>query len=153
MRLTRFSDIGLRVLMYLAREQRSPAVTVAEVACQFDISHNHLVKVVGAMAKLGWIDALRGRHGGISLAVPADRLRIGDVLQVLEGRGEAGDCQGLICRQAGDCGLRQALRGGMQAFYAAMNRHTLADIVSGDTGELIVGMHRKFLVREQRGEN
>lgn len=147
MRLTRFSDIGLRVLMYLARESRSPAVTVAEVAAQFDIPHNHLVKVVGAMAKLGWIDALRGRNGGISLAVQAGSLRVGDVLQALEGDGEAIDCAGLGCQLAGDCGLRHALRSGMQAFYAAMNRYTLADLVGGGTGEQIVRMHRNFLDR------
>ncbi|HTD04361.1 Rrf2 family transcriptional regulator [Undibacterium sp.] len=147
MRLTRYSDIGLRVLMYLARESRTPAVTVGEVSGQFDIPHNHLVKVVGAMAKLGWIDALRGRNGGISLAVPAKSLRIGDVLQALEGSGEAIDCDGLGCQLAADCGLRHALRSGMQAFYAAMNRYTLADIASGGTGEQIVRMHRSFLGR------
>ena len=67
MKLTRFSDIGLRVLMYLARESRSPSVTVAEVATQFDVPHNHLVKVVGMLARIGWVDAVRGRNGGISL--------------------------------------------------------------------------------------
>ena len=74
MRLTRFSDIGLRVLVYLERadEQsiaRTQPVTVAEIAKQFDIPQNHLVKVVAEMAKIGWIKSTRGRNGGLRLAV------------------------------------------------------------------------------------
>jgi Rrf2 family nitric oxide-sensitive transcriptional repressor len=145
MRLTRFSDIGLRVLMYLAREPRTTSITVAEVASQFDIPHNHLVKVVGAMAKRGWIDALRGRHGGIRLAISADDIRIGMVLRALEGDLEAVDCEGIGCRLADDCTLRNALRRGVQAFYNAMDEYTLAQMVGGNTGEHIIKMHRSFL--------
>lgn len=145
MRLTRFSDIGLRVLMYLAREPRTSSVTVAEVATQFDIPHNHLVKVVGAMAKRGWIDAMRGRHGGIRLAVNAGDIRVGMVLRALEGDLEAVDCEGIGCRLAGDCALRDALRRGVEAFYNAMDDYTLTQMVGGNTGEHIIKMHRSFL--------
>jgi len=145
MRLTRFSDIGLRVLMYLAREPRTTSVTVAEVAAQFDIPHNHLVKVVGAMAKLGWIDAMRGRHGGIRLAVAPAEIRVGAVLRALEGDVEAVDCEGIGCRLSGDCSLRGALRRGVEAFYQSMDEYTLEEIVGGNTGEHIVRMHRSFL--------
>lgn len=146
MKLTRFSDIGLRVLMYLAKETRSSAVTVAEVAVQFDVPHNHLVKVVGALAKMGWIDAVRGRNGGIRLAVAPEKLHIGVVLRVLEGDTELVDCEGLGCRLSGDCVLRNALRVGVEAFYDAMNQYTLADIIGGNVGEQIVHMHRTFLM-------
>jgi Rrf2 family nitric oxide-sensitive transcriptional repressor len=146
MKLTRFSDIGLRVLMYLAREPRNTSITVAEVAGQFDVPHNHLVKVVGAMAKLGWIDAVRGRNGGIRLAVSASDIHVGSVLRALEGDVEAVDCEGIGCRLAGDCALRHALKCGVDAFYKAMDEYTLADIVGGTTGEYIVTMHRSFLL-------
>lgn len=146
MKLTRFSDIGLRVLMYLAKESRSPSVTVAEVATQFDVPHNHLVKVVGALARIGWIDAVRGRNGGIRLAVSADTLRIGSILRELEGDAEPVDCEGIGCRLSGDCRLRGALRAGVQAFYGAMDQYTLADMVGGNTGDHIVMMHRTFLM-------
>lgn len=150
MRLTRFSDIGLRVLMYLAREPRTSSVTVAEVAVQFDIPHNHLVKVVGAMAKLGWIDALRGRNGGIRLALNPNEIRIGTVLRALEGDQEAVDCEGIGCRLSDDCSLRGALRRGVEAFYNAMDEHTLAEMVKGNTGEHIVRMHRSFLLERSQ---
>jgi Rrf2 family nitric oxide-sensitive transcriptional repressor len=113
---------------------------------QFDIPHNHLVKVVGAMAKLGWIDATRGRNGGIRLAADPVKIRIGVVLRALEGDMEAVDCEGIGCRLSGDCSLRNALRRGVEAFYSAMDEYTLAEIVKGNTGEHIVRMHRSFLL-------
>jgi Rrf2 family nitric oxide-sensitive transcriptional repressor len=145
MRLTRFSDIGLRVLMYLASEHRTAPVTVSEVAQQFAIPHNHLVKAVGALAKRGWIEATRGRHGGIRLGVPPEQVRVGNVLRALEGDDEVVDCQGLDCSLANDCLLRNALRGAQNAFYAEMDRYTLRDIVGGGTGSHIVQLQRDYL--------
>lgn len=145
MRLTRFSDIGLRVLIYLSRADASRTpVTVAEVASQFDIPQNHLVKVVGHMAKAGWVQALRGRNGGISLVAAPASLRIGVVLRELEGDAELVNCEDLSCRLSADCLLREALRAGMNAFYETMNRYSLADLVTGNTGEQIIRMHRSF---------
>ncbi len=145
MRITRFSDFGLRVLIYLApaRETRT-LVTVAEIAAQFDIPVNHLVKVVGQLARTGWVQATRGRAGGLRLNVAPGSLKIGDVLRELEGNTELINCDAQACALRLDCGLRDALRVGMNAFYEAMNAYTLADVVSGGTGEKIVRMHHRM---------
>lgn len=146
MRITRFSDIGLRVLIYLdcAGMQRAP-VTMAEIATQFDIPVNHLVKVVGQLSRTGWVLATRGRNGGLRLAADPTQLRIGTVLRELEGETELVDCEGSGCRLRHDCRLRDALKAGVRAFYAAMDSVTLADITADSTGEQIVRMHRSFL--------
>lgn len=146
MRLTRFSDIGLRVLIYLARAgaTRGP-VTVAEIAGQFDIPVNHLVKVVGHLARAGWVQATRGRNGGLRLAVDAAALRVGSVLRELEGDAELVDCVGTACVLSDNCRLRAALAAGMRAFYDSLDGYTLAQITDGATGEQIVRMHRRFI--------
>lgn len=146
MRLTRFSDIGLQVLMYLGREAREEvSVTVAEIAFQFDVPHNHVVKVVGRLAKLGLLTATRGRHGGIRLAKPSSEIRLGEVLRELEGSAELADCEAQQCRLKGGCILRGALAAGLNSFYDTMDRYSLADITGGGTGEQIVRMHRDYL--------
>ena len=146
MRLTRFSDIGLRVLIYLERAGERPhPVTVAEISKQFDIPLNHLVKVVGQLAKLGWVQATRGRNGGLRLAADPATLTIGQVLRKLEGEeDELVDCEGTDCALKLDCQLRGMLRAGMKAFYDAMDRYTLAHATAGNTGEQVVRMHRMF---------
>jgi len=147
MRLTRFSDIGLRVLIYLERAgERLHPVTVAEIGKQFNIPLNHLVKVVGQLAKLGWVQATRGRNGGLRLAADPATLTIGQVLRKLEGEDdELVDCDGTDCALKMDCQLRGMLRAGMRAFYDAMDRYTLAHATAGNTGEQVVRMHRMFL--------
>tara|TARA_R110001599_G_scaffold171353_1_gene362103 strand:+ start:90532 stop:90945 length:414 start_codon:yes stop_codon:yes gene_type:complete len=135
--------------MYLARTPDGSSVTVAEVASQFDVPHNHLVKVVGAMAKLGWVDAVRGRNGGIRLAGNASDIRIGTVLRGLEGDSEAIDCEGIGCRLAGDCALRHALKCAVDAFYKTMDEYTLESIMNVGMGEQIIMMRRNFML-EQR---
>lgn len=146
MRLTNFSDIGLRVLIYLARSgDRSKPVTVAEVAAQFDIPVNHLVKVVGHLVRAGWVQATRGRNGGIRLCVEAGGLKIGTVLRELEGDTELVGCDSRGCSLQRVCSLRDALKVGLRAFYDAMDSYTLADITEGRTGEQVVRMHRRFL--------
>jgi Rrf2 family transcriptional regulator, nitric oxide-sensitive transcriptional repressor len=145
MRLTRFSDIGLRVLIYLERAGERPhPVTVAEIASQFDIPLNHLVKVVGHLARAGWVHAMRGRNGGLRIAADPATLTVGQVLRELEGDDELVDCEGTNCALSLDCQLRGMLRAGMRAFYQEMDRYTLAQVTGGATGEQIVRMHRKF---------
>ena len=146
MHVTRFSDIGLRLMMYLAREQREvPAVTVAEVAGQFGIPHNHLVKVAGLLARHGYIEAMRGRSGGLRLARPAESILLGETIRVLEGTKELIDCEHLQCRLSPDCGLRHALAEAQNAFFKALDRYTLADIIGGKVGEEISLMHGGYL--------
>ena len=69
MQLTRFTDFGLRMLMYLSKHDRTTPITIAEIAGQFEIPHNHLIKVANRLGKLGLVKALRGRNGGLVLAV------------------------------------------------------------------------------------
>src|SRR5690606_8010003 len=145
MQLTRYTDLGLRVLMYLARAERDRIVTIAEVASQFDVPHNHLVKVVGHLGRLGWVAAARGRRGGLRLGVSPASLRVGAVVRALEGEQPVVDCDrgpGLL---RGDCRLDGAFREALAAFYAALDRYTLADVIAQPTGEAIERMHLRYL--------
>lgn len=145
MQLTRFSDFGLRVLMYLSQHDRAQPVTIAEIATQFNVPHNHLVKVVNKLGKLGWVATLRGRGGGLRLAAPPDQLRLGMVLRGLEGSTELIHCDDPPCVLSGHCILKRALDAGLQAFYRQMDEYTLADVCAHRTGEAIVTLHRNYL--------
>jgi Rrf2 family nitric oxide-sensitive transcriptional repressor len=144
MRLTRFSDIGLRVLLYLAPAGERQ-VTVTEIAQQFDIPVNHLTKVISHLVRNGWVETTRGRNGGLRLCADASTLTIGTVLRELEGSAELADCEGLDCSLRQHCKLRYALKKGLLAFYGVMDAYTLFDVSVGKTGEQIVHMHRSFL--------
>lgn len=146
MQLTQFSDIGLRLLIYLANERTvAPAITLAEVSSQFGIPRNHLAKVAAKLVKYGWIEAIRGRSGGLRLALEASSINIGQVLRVLEGNTEVIDCNKLNCRLKNACELKSILASAYAAFFNVLEQHTLADITSGSTFIEVLKMHKGFM--------
>jgi Rrf2 family transcriptional regulator, nitric oxide-sensitive transcriptional repressor len=133
MRLTSFTDYSLRVLMYLAASPGRRA-TIAEVARSFGVSEHHLVKVVHFLGKCGWLANVRGKGGGLSLAVAPETIRIGGVVRQTEGRAVMAECfaddaKG-CCSIVRVCRLRGALAEALTAFYAVLDRYTLADLVT-----------------------
>ena len=142
MRLTRFSDYALRVLIYVASSPQERA-TIAEVASAYGISENHLVKVVHRLGQIGVLANTRGRGGGLRLAVSASGIRIGQVVRATEGGDVPAECfepGAAPCAIAGSCLLRGALREAVDAFYASLDRLTLADLVRGRV-PLVAALH------------
>ncbi|HEY9319166.1 MULTISPECIES: Rrf2 family transcriptional regulator [Achromobacter] len=143
MQLTRFTDFGLRVLMYLTQcRDRPAAVTIPEIAGRFDVSRNHLVKVVHFMAQREWVNTTRGKGGGLSLARPASEYRVGDLIRELEQQGPLIDCREPPCALDGSCRLSGVLAQTLNAFYDALNAYTLADLVRDPTAAAIIKLHR-----------
>jgi Rrf2 family nitric oxide-sensitive transcriptional repressor len=133
MQLTRFTDLGLRLLMYLgsAEADHDPPVTIGEVAARFGVSHHHLVKVAHLLVQTGWVTATRGKGGGLRLALAAGEIRVGAVVRELEGGRSLIDCAQPACTLRGACRLKGALDAAQQAFFAALDAYTLADVVAG----------------------
>ena len=136
MRLTRFSDYSLRVLMYLALREPELA-TIAEIAGHYDISENHLMKVVHGLAQLGYVTSLRGRGGGLRLAKPPAEISVGEVVRATEADTALVECfnpgsNACVITQA--CALRRALAKAQEAFYATLDDVTLADLVRPKAG-------------------
>ncbi len=130
MRLTAFTDYSLRVLMYLAAHTGRRA-TIAEIAAAYGISQHHLVKVVQLLAQRGWVETVRGKGGGLQLALPPAAIRLGRVVRDTEGEPRPAACfqaGGPRCRIEGGCQLKGVLAEAVQAFYAVLDGHTLADI-------------------------
>ena len=131
MRLTTFTDYCLRVLIYLAADPDRRA-TIAQIAMAFGVSEHHLVKVVHFLGRQGWVRTSRGRGGGLALARPAAEIRIGAVVRDSEGVAQPAECfvpGAGSCAIAGCCRLSGVLAEAVAAFYAVLDRHTLADLV------------------------
>lgn len=131
MKLTGFTDYSLRVLIYLAAEPRRRA-TIGEIASSFGVSENHLTKVVHFLGKHGWLATVRGKGGGLALAHAASEIPIGRVVRDTEGAAQPAECfepNGGQCAIARCCRLRGVLGEAVEAFYAALDRYTLADLV------------------------
>ncbi len=129
MQLTTFSDFAFRVLMYVeAADDR--LVTIEEIAVSYGVSRAHLMKVVNALTRAGYLEAVRGRSGGLKLGKPAETIRLGEVLRVTEPDFALVECYrtGSQCVVKGCCRLPTILRRALDAFLAELDSHSLADL-------------------------
>ncbi|MCE2942561.1 MAG: RrF2 family transcriptional regulator [Gemmatimonadota bacterium] len=131
MRLTRFTDNGLRCLIYLGLSDTDPT-PAGHIAQMMGMSEDHLVKVVQRLAALGYVRTLRGRGGGIRLARLPEAINIGEVVRATEDNLQLASCfdpEHNDCPIASACLLSCALDSALRAFFAELDRLTLADLL------------------------
>ena len=131
MRLTVYTDYALRLLMYLAVKDDGLA-TIAEVANSYGISKNHLMKVAHQLGQAGYVGTVRGRGGGLRLAMPVERINLGQVVRHTEPDMAVVACLNPIdapCAIKSCCVLRRALAKAGAAFLDVLDAYSLADLV------------------------
>ena len=131
MRLTRYTDYAMRVLLYLGTRPEK-ICSIAEIARTYGVSQNHLMKVVNDLANAGYVTSLRGRSGGLKLGQAADEINIGEVVRHTEEGFDLVDCAN--CFIAPACGLNCALAEALAAFMAVLDGYTLADLLAKRAG-------------------
>ncbi len=138
MHLTLHADYSLRVLLYLAtRPER--LVSTQEVSEAYGISKNHLVRVVQALGKHGYIEVRPGRSGGLTLARAPSEISLGQVFRVTEPDFHLVECfdrESNTCPIAPACGLKGVLFEAREAFMAVLDKYTLADITKRSRKDL-----------------
>jgi len=140
MRLTRFTDYSLRVLIYLGLQQNE-LVTIRRISDAYGISRNHLMKVVSLLTRMGYLKAQRGPGGGIRLARLPEQINLADVitdteedLVMVECFDEEGNC---IITPA--CKLQRVIGEALKAYIKTMKAYTLDDLLDPqkDLSELL----------------
>lgn len=132
MRLTQFSDYSLRLLLYLAERSERPA-TIGDIARWYGISKPHLVKVAHNLVKLGYVDSIQGRGGGLRLAKTPEEINIATLIKHTEPDFHVVECFDRVnntCRITRSCKLKHVLRDAADAFFESLEQHTLQSIAS-----------------------
>lgn len=130
MRLSLQTDYALRTLMFLAINDGHHSI--AEIARQYGISKNHLMKVAQRLAAEGFIDSMRGRNGGLQLARPAHMINLGKLVRIMEDTDSFVECfdgKTNACVITPACGLRHALAGAVEAFNSHLDAYSVADLI------------------------
>jgi Rrf2 family nitric oxide-sensitive transcriptional repressor len=129
MRLSQFSDMGLRLLIILAHQPTSQLFTIHLLSKRLNVSENHLVKVVHFMGQQGWILTTRGKNGGFRLNSSTLDLTIGYLLKLLEGEKAIVDCDKPPCPFSGKCSLKHILDGAENQFFEHLNQYQLKHLI------------------------
>lgn len=129
MRLTSYTDYALRVLLYAGAANRT--VTISQISQAFDISKEHLRKVVHALAQHGYLSTSQGRNGGITLARAPETINIREVVERLETGllVECFDPATNTCVIDGMCGLKHVLKRAQNSFMDTLGQYHLSDFL------------------------
>lgn len=127
-----YTDFSLRVLIYLGTKEKNELSTIQAISDAYNISKNHLMKVTHELGKLGYIETIRGRGGGIRLAKEPEDINIGQVVRHTEDDFhlvECFDCKTNTCVISPVCGLKGALNRALFAYLKVLDEYTLADFL------------------------
>lgn len=130
MRLTKFTDYSLRVLLYAASLEGQRLTTIEETSKVFNISRAHLKKVVLLLTRNGFLEGVRGRTGGYRLARPADQINLGALIRVTEPDYGMVACflPDNTCRITQACRLPMVINKALDNFLTTFDAYTLADL-------------------------
>jgi len=131
MQLTLYTDYSLRVLVYLGLKDEGLS-TITEISDNYEISRNHLVKVVHNLSNNGFIHTVRGKGGGMRLAFTPDQINIGSVVRATENNFNIVECfdpENSSCPITSVCALKGALKEASRNFISVLDRYTLADVL------------------------
>ena len=129
MQMDKFTDYALRILIILA--VRGPErLSTSAIAKIYDLSDNHLSKVASELVRLGFVTSVRGRAGGLTLAMPAKDISVGAVVRAIKADAPVVECFGTnkSCRILPACGLRTPMQEAQEAFFAALDPYSLQDV-------------------------
>ncbi|WP_376872548.1 RrF2 family transcriptional regulator [Albirhodobacter sp. R86504] len=135
MRLTTRSNLAMRTLMFCGVNNTS-LVRKSDIAVACNVSENHLAQVVNNLAQMGFLDTQRGRTGGMRLGRPMESIKVGEVLRKFESGVPFVECfdeKLNTCPLYAGCRLRGALADAQEAFYAALDSISLADLLRDNT--------------------
>jgi Rrf2 family transcriptional regulator, nitric oxide-sensitive transcriptional repressor len=135
MRLTTYTDYTLRVLIYLTLKYKSgEKTTIQEIADSYEISRNHLMKIVHELSQHGIIETSRGRAGGLWLARAPAHITVGEVVRLVEPDMAIVQChevgQEQTCAAWRACNLTRGFRRALDAFLRELDAITMEDAVT-----------------------
>lgn len=133
MRLTRFTDYSLRVLIYLGQNNES-RVTINQISEAYDISKNHLMKVVSNLTRLKIVAAQRGPGGGIQLNRAPEDIGLDEVVGNTEKHLLQMDSSASSANMEANADTRLSgfLQHALAVYLSELGRFTLADVLETD---------------------
>lgn len=136
LRLSKKTDYGLLALQYLATEAPSGVASARAIAVRYDIPVELLAKVLQHLARLGFVAAQKGAHGGYHLTRPATAISLAEIVQAFDGPLAITACgrDDEQCDQFDRCSVRDPLARVKDRILSVLQDVTLAEMTPVEGG-------------------
>ena len=137
MRLTKKGEYALRTLIRLgvAEKNGEGVISVSSLAEQEHLPFKFLEAILFELRGAGYVESLRGKHGGTRLAKPMKSIKMGDVVRLIDGKLAPIGCaseteyEKCTCPDELHCGLRMLMIDVRNAIANILDRYTLDHVV------------------------
>jgi Rrf2 family protein len=122
----------MRLVLDIAQHEDKGPVSMAETSLRQDVSVKYLERLVGELQRAGFVRSVRGREGGHLLAMPPEKITVGDVVRALEGDAAVLACSNnrLACPRSVHCLTRTIWIAADQAMLEKLDSVTVRDILN-----------------------
>lgn len=131
MQLTRYTDYGFRILIYLALLPKDTLAHIDDICEAYQLSKNHVNKIVHQLGQEHIIETKRGKNGGFRLIKQPEEINIGKTLVLLESTLNIIDCNKPHCAILPACRLKHIFADATKVFLLELEKFTLQDVLSG----------------------
>jgi Rrf2 family protein len=133
--ITKKAKYGLLAMIHLARQEPSATVLISTMAKKEGIPRKFLELILLELKRQGILRSKRGKGGGYSLARPAELIRVGTLLRILDGPLAPLPCVSETayapcdeCKDEKNCGIRAVMKEARDSIALILDNTTLADI-------------------------
>ena len=132
MRVPMKVDYGVRALVELAQYGENGPLPTAEIASRQDIPEPYLDQVLSSLQRFGFIRSRRGPQGGHLLGKDPSEIRLGMVVDTLEGKGAPLVCieHPSECTRSSACAQREVWQTVEATVRNVLNTTTIADLAT-----------------------
>jgi Rrf2 family iron-sulfur cluster assembly transcriptional regulator len=126
-------------MVELAKRYRDGFVQLSEVSKKQSISLKYLEQIVIPLKRAKYIKSARGAGGGYMLARPPEKIRMGEIVVLLEGGGSLVECTSKpdVCNRHEDCLTREIWKETEKAMLEKLNSYTLSDLITLEVKGLV----------------
>ena len=131
MKLSTRGRYATRALLDLAIHQGQSPIQLKDIAQRQEISLQYLEHLITPLIATGIIRSTRGPKGGVSLGRPPEKIKLSEVIQLLEGSTTPAECVNNpeICTRSELCVTRDIWSELKKAMNGVLESTTLQDLV------------------------
>jgi len=132
MELTKAGDYGFLGILYLAKQPQKKVVRLSEISENEDIPEKFLAKIFQSYTRSGLVKSHRGARGGFSMAKPADKITVKNILESVQGPISLARCVNDVetCDRKDNCPMRKVWIKAQDYLTNLLEKRTLADMMS-----------------------
>ena len=134
--MTKKTGYGIIAITYLARLSGQGVASAREIAELFGVPASLLMNVLKQLAAAGYVESVRGAHGGYRLIRELEKITLADLVEAMEGPVRLSDCLAdpakldeCTCQMMANCRITDPVHRVQRKLIDFLKKVTLAEIV------------------------